>query len=111
MRKTLTALIAIVALALVTACGPSLSAGKVVQRSYDDPDDWTSLQCISYGKYGCTAWMPANHHDGPHWYLTLEGIPEDGDETIQDNIEVSETYWNTCIEGRKYPECTQPGKY
>ena len=49
-------------LLLLTACGPQLEQGKVVNKKYDDPDTWVTTSCVMYGKYGCQAYSTQTHH-------------------------------------------------
>lgn len=99
--------IGITAVALTAAAlhggGPALTSGTVTGRSYDDPDEWVQMICAVNGKYGCTAWMPVTHNDGPHWFLTLEGTV-DGD-IVTDDVEVTQHIFETCSDGWSYPEC------
>ena len=97
--------LAVLAAALVlVGCGPNLTSGKVVDRSYDDPDDWSTWDCQMYGKNGCVFWGWTEHHDGPHWSLTIEATV-DG-EVVRDDVEVTEHIHSTCRDGWHYPDCT-----
>lgn len=94
-----------VGIALVAAsCGTpnKLTEGKVISKGYDDPDTidhppvyhpGTSGYTSCTGGYGNTPrtcrtspgtpgyWTPGyTSHDGPHWYLKIEGIRGDGED-------------------------------
>ena len=70
-----------------------LTSGVVVQKIYDDPDEWTTPEqiiqnppmCRLVGKVQvCTPQPPIiipaqHHHDDAHWYLRISGKNSDGE--------------------------------
>ena len=73
--RKLLGVIALVAAALLTACGesgPDVMRGVVIERQYDDPDT-TNDYCMSSVKVGdssiCVLWHES--HDGSHFKLRL----------------------------------------
>ena len=68
-------------LVLAAACGGQgnkLTHGKVIEKSYDDPDSWTTLVCAAYGQNGiCTVYVTQTHHDPAHWELRIRGYDTD----------------------------------
>lgn len=104
---------------LLAACssGPSLDEGKVIEKSYDDPDDWYQPgytidggQSCSGGYNGqpriCTQNPDINmpgmwHHDPEHFRLKLQAPnPNDSAKTITDTREVPEAFFNEVRVGQ-----------
>lgn len=92
---------ALALLAGLMACGgeeDKLTEGEVVEKSYDDPDTWTTTICVAYGKYGCSVWVPQQQSDGPHWFLTVVGEDAEGEQREEDH-EVTQTLFDMVSEG------------
>ena len=102
--------VALAALLVLAACGrPTLTAGEVVGREYDDPDTWTDTLCVSYDKNGwCTVRIPQEHHDEAHWFLTIRGPHPDPskNEWVTDRVEVTEREYHECRRDWHWPDCT-----
>lgn len=114
-RLLLLAAAAAVALSSCSDASPKLDRGIVVEKSYDDPDEWTTPGhwqpgvTICSGGYGsvprsCSTTPgyyvpPVQHHDGPHWYLTITGRA-DG-EWVTERHEVSEAKHDDTSVGRE----------
>lgn len=99
--RTMVLLVAgLVAAALLLGCAPKnvLTQGTVIEKSYDDPDDWSTLYCAAQGKYGCTLWLPQDHHDGPHWSLRVVGRDDKGKEHKEWH-EVTEVFYGEIVMG------------
>lgn len=94
---------------LLAGCGPSLESGTVIGHEYDDADSWTQMSCAGYNQQGfCTVHVPIQHHSPERWLLKIE--EEVNGETVRDTLSVPREHWETCREGRRYPDCTQPGQ-
>lgn len=107
-RLAAVALAAVLAVGLV-GCAESVTTGTVIDHHYEGPYSTTSLMCMSYGKYGCTSWVPLTTHHDESWWLTLQDCskldPEDRpprttqvryEECEHGDVEVSSTdYANT----------------
>lgn len=77
-RKVLLALSLVM---FVAACSDPPKSGYVVQKNYDDPDDWMYMQPIyssmcSGNPPTCTQFLtgfiPIYGHDGPHWEFRVK---------------------------------------
>lgn len=80
----------------LVGCGHpnQLHSGKVIEKSYDDPDDWYVPGYYTPGTESCSGgygnvprscyttpgyYTPGYYeHDGPHWYLRITGTTKDG---------------------------------
>lgn len=91
--RVLLAGVAVAGVALVTACVVAvihyeppppnvLTYGEVVEKSYDDPDDW--FIPINTGK--SVILIP--QHDDAHWWLRVRGV--DGSEQLLEWHEVGQ---------------------
>lgn len=87
-----------VAALLMAACEaepPWDGNGVVTNKTYDDPDEWTT-QGVCVGRdpktQACTARTPAEqHHDGPHWWVQVTST--DGREH---HVEVDHVGYLSC---------------
>lgn len=80
---------------LLTACG--ITSGEIIDKHYEAPYSYTTMQCIVYGKYGCTGYMPITHHVDEKWVFTLENKEGDtGDLAVSkqdyDNVPIGTIY-------------------
>lgn len=74
-----------------------LEEGRVLERSYDDPDTWTETDsyCMARSSNGwctMTGYSSYERHDGPHWHLKVVGFDKDGKERTETH-EVTETLY------------------
>lgn len=74
MRTRILGVLLAIGLLATAACGHPhrIHSGLVVGKSYDDPDD-TLVPIINSCGNGCSFTTWVNIHDGPHWYLRIEG--------------------------------------
>lgn len=66
-----------IVLAGITACG-SPDHGIVHDKRHEDAYVYTTQLCTSYGKYGCTVWIPQLHHVPASWALDVYNGDEHG---------------------------------
>lgn len=104
---------------LLSACGsgPSLETGKVIEKKYDDEDQWYQPGHTISGSQTCTGGyngqpqtctrspdihIPGTWHTDPERFLLkLEGEhPEDSSKTITDTISVPEEFFNRVRVGQ-----------
>lgn len=119
----MTARLALVALLLLAGCGdPPPESGTVVQKVYDDPDDWTvRVDDYAYGcqyEYGynpssgkfelaniCKDRVVGSHrerrHDGPHWEFRVR---DDKDPKHHAWVEVGPDIYAAIDVGGHWPD-------
>lgn len=110
-RAILVALLAMSA-GLSAACS-SVTAGVVIEKAYDDPDRWTTVepeyknQCRSTWRRttyvsDCTRvfshYETEEHYDGPHWRLRLRST-----EGETGWVEVDKATFDSTRIGGRYP--------
>lgn len=109
-------IIAVAAGLLLAGCS-SIESGYVMEREYDDPDTWSSMEpvytteCRSTG--GATPstqcsqrllyYRDVEHYDGPHWRLRLRNNEDEGWRTVTER-----EYYEYKI-GDHYPRSTEAG--
>lgn len=123
-RILVTAIAVVLATCIVVVlagCGTpnKLTEGKVIGKGYDDPDDWYVSGYTIQGTTTCTGGynntprtcstspdivIPGHwEHDGPHWYLKIQGIRDDGEEKApEETHEVTELQFNSCDQGEHW---------
>lgn len=90
----------------LASCGGTenkLTHGKVIDKSYDDPDTDTYLYCAAYDLKtgGCIIYAQGEDYDPAHWKLRIRGT--DGDNT-EEWHEVSETTYTQTRLGEYWSE-------
>lgn len=115
-------LVVIVAAALVVLftflaldTGPHLVQGKVVDKTYDDEDEWYQPGYTIDGGQNCTGTYPNQvctqnadiqvpgvwHTDPERYLLKLQGPdPDDADKTIEDTVEVPDWFYEKVKVGQ-----------
>lgn len=115
----------------LSSCGDSIKAGTVVDKLYDDPDDWIVIRPIPHescstvydsyshsSRQSCTTYytyIPVPMHDGPHWFVKIEANCRTDDKGKKKcdhaTKEVSESTWNATKFGDWYgPAPTVPAR-
>jgi len=69
--------VAALAALVLTGCS-SISSGTVTGKEYSPAYTTTSLQCYSFGKAGCTMWMPVVHYWPATYQLDLRNGSKTG---------------------------------
>jgi hypothetical protein len=111
--------VVVVASVILTACntGPSLSQGEVVEKKYDDADDWYQSGYTIEGGQTCTGGygdqprmcvdnadthIPGQWHYEPERFLLKLRAPNPDDDTkvITDTVSVPEGFWNDVRVGQ-----------
>lgn len=126
-----TVLLGLLAVFFLSSCGSEIKAGTIVDKSYDDPDEWIymapiphescSMQYDSYSRstrQSCTTYytyIPVPMHDGPHWFVKIEANCRTDDKGKKKcdhaTKEVSESTWNSTKFGDWYgPTPTVPAR-
>lgn len=78
-----------------------ITEGIVVEKTYDDPDHWTTggyskLSCSGNPVVCTSTWVPEeDHYDGPHWLIRVDGTREDG-KRGDDWVELTEIQYDIC---------------
>lgn len=109
----------VVASVLLVACGfgPTLSEGKVVEKTYDDPDSWYQPGYTIDGGQTCTGGYSGQartcydnvdthipgqwHYEPEQFLLKLQAQnPDDASKTISDTVSVPESFWNDVRVGQ-----------
>lgn len=70
-RPVKTKLLALLAVGLFLAGCSSISEGYITEKNHQDAYTTTTLICASYGKYGCTSWIPSVVHHPESWWFSL----------------------------------------
>lgn len=106
-----------VALFLLINPGPSLEEGRVVEKVYDDADEWYQPGYTISGSESCSGGFNGQprictrsadihvpgqwHYERERFLLELEGPhPDKPEETIKDEISVPEDFWHRVREGQ-----------
>ncbi len=80
-----------------------LDSGEVTELKYDDPDEWTTINCASYNSNGtCSLWLPQNHYDDAHYELKIAGAHEN--EIKEEWHSVDEQEYHSCERGDHYTQ-------
>lgn len=69
MRRIILAFAVAIGLASCADPAPPITQGTVLDKHYDDPDDWITRNCSTVNKQ--TVCNNVHHHDGPHWTIEL----------------------------------------
>lgn len=82
-------------LLVLTGCS-AISSGYITKKVYEPPYSYTTMQCVVFGKYGCTSYMPITHTNPEHWRLDLKNRDKTGwvfvsKETF-DSVKVGDIY-------------------
>ncbi len=108
---------AIVVFAVTAMSGPHLEEGKVIEKSYDDADDWYVSGSTIHGSETCTGGyngqprtctrsadvvIPGHwEHEDERFLLELRGPnPEEEGKMINDTISVPEDFFNRVRVGQ-----------
>jgi uncharacterized protein YceK len=82
---------------LLAACSP-ISSGEITAKGHSDAYYYTTMQCASFGKYGCTSWIPIMHYMPEQFSFSLVLGDEEG------YVYVTESTWNEYEVGDFYEE-------
>lgn len=61
----------------ITACGHPPTTGVVTSKHFTASYTWYEQVCVSYGKYGCQAYMPFPHTEPDQYQLCLHRDAQD----------------------------------
>lgn len=79
----------------LTGCS-SISTGRVTAKEHTASYQYTVMICASYGKYGCTVWMPIVDTAPEEWKLELKNGTDTG------AVSVNKQTWNDIHVGDVY---------
>ena len=75
---------------------PPPSEGKLTYKYIDPESTYVIMQCLSYGKYGCTGYYPQTIHDDTDYVFTYQNCEDGPCRTGQSEVK-PETYENFNI--------------
>lgn len=102
MNPRLLFVVAIGACALLAGCGDQPpKSGYVYAKEHTDAYSYTTLNCVVYGQYGCSAWVPITWDEPAHWRLCLAA---DNKEDHKGCLDVGEQTWLQYETGQHYPD-------
>lgn len=78
MRKALLAALAVAGAVLALAgCSTAPQSGVIHAKDYSPGYTYFVSTCVSYGKYGCRAYMPVPQYQPPEWRFDLYASKSD----------------------------------
>lgn len=92
----------VAAVLLAAACGgPPPESGYVYEQNHFESYSYMTQNCISYGKYGCTAYVPFWWTQPERWELCLV---DDNDKNHMGCVDIDAATWAKYPQGSHYPE-------
>jgi hypothetical protein len=92
------ALVALLAVLLLTACGGWEGKGVITEKTHSAPYSWTQMICASFNAQGvCTVWVPVIHQVPEAWGFKVRDRGGD----IHD-VEADKKTWDAAKPGDKY---------
>lgn len=71
-------LVAVGAAVLLLAGCSSISSGYVTKKEYEPAYTYSTMQCVAFNKYGCSAYMPMIHYVPEHFRFDLKNKDKTG---------------------------------
>ena len=92
---------ALLVLSVSRSCGAeNISEGTIIDKGYVGPSEYTSMMCVSYGKFGCQAYVPLTIHEDEYWWVDLQ------DCTDTDHPMTTQMRYDDCKHGRQHVSST-----
>jgi len=94
-KKLIGLLTALIVLLTVAGCS-AINSGRVTGKEYETSYTYSTMQCASFGKYGCTVYVPIFHTEPEHYRLDLKNADKTGwvyvSKQTYDDIHIGDVY-------------------